>query len=59
MDLIEKGMEKCCSLDSINPHRPDVIELNSKNKVYFCGKKKKKIEVFFLNAQVLPAATHF
>lgn len=58
MNLIEKGMEKSCSLDSINPHRPDVIELNSKNKVYFCGQKKKKKE-FFLNAQVLPAATHF
>lgn len=47
-NLIEKGMEKSCSLDSINPHQPDVIELNNKNKEYFCGGKKKKKSYFYM-----------
>lgn len=32
-NLIEKGMEKTCSLDTVNPHQPDIIDLNSKTEV--------------------------
>lgn len=34
-NLTEKGMEKSCSLDTINPYRPDVIELSGKYESIF------------------------
>lgn len=32
-NLTEKQMEKSCSLDTVNPYQPEVIELSSKNEV--------------------------